>query len=92
MTKMEKNTESNFHEETKSLIDTEDYTPNPTEHLVTEKDKLCFAKQILLAIFILAIISIIVGCFGFTFQLDMIKTALFPVTTLILGYYFAASK
>ena len=59
---------------------------------VTPRDKLKFAKQILVWIALLFILSFIMSALGFSAIFELCKEILPPIATLVIGYYFGAVK
>lgn len=93
--KTEKNIESNSQQDLDLSFSARDdnYTPSPKEYLVTDKDILRFAKQILLFVFLSFILCLAFGVF-FKIQVlfEIIKMGILPLVALIIGYYFGANK
>lgn len=89
---MEKNTELNFQLDRK-LYCNEDYIPDPKEHLVTERDILKFAKQILFFTFVSFLLCLMGGViFKLQVLFEIIKMGILPLVALIIGYYFGANR
>lgn len=62
------------------------------EKEITPRDKLRFAKQILLSIAILFVLSFIMSALGESTIFESCKEILPPIATVVIGYYFGAMK